>query len=57
VNAAFMLLKQHERGIHTIHRGTSGAKVTEVRFQSRATPSRAEPASRNLRLFKYVTKS
>jgi hypothetical protein len=33
VDAAFMLLKQHERGIHAIQPGTSGAKVTEVRFQ------------------------
>jgi hypothetical protein len=33
MNAAFMSLKQHERGIHAVWSGAGEASVTEVRFR------------------------
>jgi hypothetical protein len=41
MDAAFMLLVRHERGIHALRFGTGGARVTEVRPCVHATPYRA----------------
>jgi hypothetical protein len=38
MNAAFMSLVRHERGIHALRLGTGGAKVTGVRFRVRTLP-------------------
>jgi hypothetical protein len=41
VDAAFMQLKQHERGIHAVWSGTGGVEVAKVRLSSGQAPASA----------------
>jgi hypothetical protein len=38
MDAAFMQLKQHERGIHAVWSGADEASVTKVRFRPAPQP-------------------
>jgi hypothetical protein len=50
VDAAFMQLQRHERGIHALWFGAGGARLANTRFHVRARQPRRQRLTRKMRL-------